>query len=106
MRKYIQWGHMGEVESKLGIKRRPVKKKDADKTKKREKFAKCRQCGGQMTYIPGTNLLVCENEVEKKVKKTLEDGTTKEVTETGRCGNINMVGDDFVGYVQYLFEEE
>ena len=106
MREYIQWGHMGEVEGKLGIKRKPAKKKDMDKTKKREKFAKCRQCGGQMTYIPGTNLLICENEVEKKVKKTLEDGTTKEVTETGRCGNINMVGDDFVGYAQYLFEEE
>jgi ssDNA-binding Zn-finger/Zn-ribbon topoisomerase 1 len=106
MRQYIEWGHMGEIESKLGIKRKPAKEKEVDKTKKREKFAKCKQCGGQMTYVPGTNILVCENEVEKKMKRTLEDGSTIEEIKTTRCGNTNLISDNFMGYFEFLFKEE
>lgn len=107
-RQYITWGSWDKVAEATGFKRKPSnpKKKNEDRKKsQREKFAKCRECGGQMTYVPGTNILVCENEVEKTRTITHEDGTKEEKTETRRCGNINLVDNQYMGYVGYLFGE-
>lgn len=71
----------------------------------RQKFAKCSVCGGQMTFVPTTNILICENEVEKKKIITNADGSKGEKTFTERCGNINLVDDQYLGYLNYLFME-
>jgi ribosomal protein S26 len=104
----VKWGDWLELSSLTGLQRkrtaRRQNKNSNDKKKtKREKFAKCKECGGQMTYIPDTNIFVCENEVEKKKKKTLEDGTVQETIVTERCGNVNLIDKQYVGYVKWLF---
>lgn len=103
----VNWGNWLEFSSLTGLQRKSKvkrQKKDDDKKKsKREKFAKCKECGGQMTYIPNTNTFVCENEVTKKKKKKLEDGTIQESTVTERCGNINIVDRQYTEYVKWLF---
>lgn len=80
------------------------KTNDEKRNAQRAKFATCRHCGGQMKYISGTNILICENEVEKKKTKTNEDGTTVEYTVKETCGNINMVDAQYQDYMRYLFD--
>lgn len=63
-----------------------------------KKFSTCRICGGQMTYVKGTNILVCECDVQKKVKS---GGEEKIVTE--KCGNTNIVDKAYQDYLNYLF---
>lgn len=104
-RTYINWGEWDKVASVTGIKRKPsTPKKNEDKKKaQRKKFTKCRECGGQMTYVPESNIFVCDNEVEKTRTITHEDGSTEEKKEIRRCGNVNLVDDQYMGYVNYLF---
>lgn len=56
--------------------------------KREEKTLKCRVCGAEMTYIDGTNIWICRNEVTRKKKSKTKDGmeVTREVTEP--CGNF------------------
>lgn len=106
-RTYINWGCWNELSKETGIKRKSkvVNKKNEDgKIKKRKQFARCPKCGGQMTYVPETNILLCENEVQKKFSKKNEDGTTTEETKTAICGYINLVDNKYFGYMNYLFQ--
>lgn len=64
---------------------------DEKRESQRKKFATCRICGGQMKYLSGTNLFICENEVEKDGVKTT-------------CNNINMVDAQYQDYMRYLFD--
>lgn len=112
-RQYISWGNFDEMEKATGLKPKSKpepSKKEAEAAakkleKRQQKFARCRACKGLMQYVPGTNILICENEVEKKVTVKNEDGTTTEKVEVKRCGNINLVADEYMGYVDYLFGE-
>lgn len=97
----VKWGDWESFQKLTGLKK---KKNGAPasntqkKTKQKEKFAKCKECGGQMTYIPNTNVLVCENEVENT---RITDGV--KTTHKCRCGNINLVDNKYLDYVKYLF---
>lgn len=105
-RRYIGWGHWDELAKETGIKRKSAQKKaDPAKLKKRKQFAKCPKCGGQMTFLPETNILICENEVEKKFTKKNEDGTTTEEVKRAVCGYVNYVAKRYVGYLNYLFQD-
>jgi uncharacterized protein with PIN domain len=101
----VKWGDWAELSKLTGFKRKNTTKKsdDSRKKSKREKFTKCKECGGQMTYVPDSNIFVCDNEVEKKKKKKLEDGTIQEFTVTERCGNVNLIDKQYEGYVKWLF---
>ena len=106
-RKYYGIDEIKEINKKLGIKGNTQKTKTYDEQKRlaqRAKFCRCKVCGGMMTYAKGTNSLVCENIVEKKKVKELEDGSklTNKVVE--RCGAVNLVSDEYVGYLAYLFD--
>lgn len=106
-RTYINWGRWNELSKETGIKRKPKvanKKNEDGKIKKRKQFARCPKCGGQMTYVPETNILLCENEVQKKFSKKNEDGTTTEETKTAICGYTNLVDNKYLGYMNYLFQ--
>jgi hypothetical protein len=48
--------------------------------------------------------LICENEVKKKIKKTNKLGIESEVEVIAPCGEVNIVGDNFVSYLNYLFD--
>ena len=100
-REYAKFGEW----NKVGFKNSTVKVDEDKRTSQRAKFAKCRFCGGQMTYLQGTNILICENEVEKSRKRTDDTGAVIEYTVTEKCGNVNMVADEFQGYMNYLFSE-
>lgn len=106
-RRYIDWGHWNELAKESGIKRKVnVNKKNDEKRKsQRKKFTKCKECGGQMTYVPNSNIFVCDNEVEKKRTIKLDDGTETTKIEKRRCGNTNFVSDQYMGYIRYLFED-
>ena len=106
-RKYYGIDDFKEINKKLGIKNNAQKTKTYDEQKRssqRIKFCRCKACGGMMTYVKGTNSLICENVVEKKKVKELEDGSklTNKVVE--RCGAVNLVSDEYVGYLEYLFD--
>lgn len=88
MRKYLNW----KDRNQLG-KENKTKIDEGKRKGQREKFCKCKKCGGQMTYVPGTNVLICQNEIEDKNGK-------KHI-----CGAINMVDDRYMSYVDYLFQE-
>ena len=106
-RTYVNWGCWNELSKETGIKRKlkvANKKNEDGKIKKRKQFARCPKCGGQMTYIPETNILLCENEVQKKFSKKNEDGTTTEETKTVICGYTNLVDKKYLGYMNYLFQ--
>ena len=106
-RTYVNWGCWDKLSKETGIKRKPKvanKKNEDGKIKKRKQFARCPKCGGQMTYIPETNILLCENEVQKKFSKKNEDGSTTEETKTVICGYTNLVDKKYLGYMNYLFQ--
>lgn len=98
------WGELDKVAKDFGLKMPKAKAKDApDKEARKAKFAKCRVCGGQMTYVPGTNVLVCDNMVEKEFTKVGEDGKEVKSTKTVRCATLNLVKDEYQSYMNYLF---
>ena len=98
------WGELDKVAKDFGLKMPEVKAKVApDKEARKAKFAKCRVCGGQMTYLAGTNVLICQCEVEKEFVKKSEDGTETKVTKTVTCNNINIVDEQYQSYMNYLF---
>lgn len=106
-RKYYGVDEFKEINKKLGIKGSTQKTKTYDEQKRsaqRIKFCRCKICGGMMTYAKGTNSLICENVIEKKKVKELEDGSklTNKIIE--RCGAVNLVSDEYIGYLEYLFD--
>lgn len=102
----FNWGQWREVEKLLGIKggKKDNKKNEDKRAAQRKKFAKCKVCGNQMTYIPNSNILICENNVEKKKTRVLEDGTKQTYTISEPCGNINLVDKQYQEYMNYLFK--
>lgn len=105
-RKYIQWGNWEELSKATGIKMpKPQEANQAKKKPQIEKFSRCKECGGQMTYIKGSNILLCECQVDVEKEFTKEDGTTEKKVVKQTCGNINLVGKDYLGYMEYLFKE-
>lgn len=103
-KKVFKWGQWTELAQEFGFKMKaPVEFNPAKKKVQREKFACCKSCGGQMTYHKGTNVLTCENVVEKTKKVTTETGEEVEKTFKEVCGNTNIVDRDYIGYMEYLF---
>lgn len=103
-RNYIQGGNWTELENATGVKAPVAQEKNKAKLKvQREKFARCRKCGGQMKYLTGTNVLICENTVEVEVE-CLVDGVQGTKTVKQICNNINMVDKEYQSYARYLFE--
>lgn len=105
MRKKIyKWGEWNELAKDFDFKMpAPMNPNPAKRKVQQEKFARCKFCGGQMTYHKGTNVLTCENIVDKEETITNEDGTTTVKTHKEACGNINIVDRDYIGYMEYLF---
>lgn len=102
--KYKQ-GDMDAIRKKLHLnfKKKESHYDEQKRTSQRKKFCRCPSCGGMMTFVQGTNTLICENKVIKEKTKQLRDGEQKySVEET--CGNINLVSDEFQGYLNYLFD--
>lgn len=101
MRNWIKWGDWEQFNEITGY----TPKKKVGKTatdEQRAKFSRCKECGGKMTYIKGSNILICENKVEKEIKTTVDGEETKSIR-TVNCGNINMVADKYQSYLEYLF---
>lgn len=73
-RKKYSLSEIDEIRKAFNIpKGKPKQQKKAYDEQKRKsqriKFCRCPSCGGMMTFAPNTNLLFCENEVKKKVKR-------------------------------------
>lgn len=96
------------INKELGIKAgKPTQAKKYDENKRksqRAKFCKCPKCKGMMTYVPDTNTLVCDNIVKKTKERTLSDGSKTKIEVEERCGNVNVVSDQYVDYLTYLFD--
>ena len=95
------WTEMNKIAEDMGLKT-PKKKSNndtVDKNSRREKFARCKKCGGQMTYIKGTNVLVCNNDIEVDESTGVSSVTKKKE----KCGAINMVAEQYQSYMNYLF---
>lgn len=110
MRKYFNWNQWEEVNKEFGFRtKKPAQKNDAVKKKARiEKFCKCKECGGQMTYVKGTNTLICDCEVERQKEKAIRDKfgnivNKEKITVKEPCGNVNIISEEYMGYVNYLF---
>lgn len=101
-RTYVQWGDW----EKIGYKKNDSKVSGDNSKKKaqQEKFGKCKICGGQMTYCKSTNILICENVIEKKKTKNGDGGEKVEYTVKEECGNINIVDAQYQDYMRYLFD--
>ena len=74
------------------------------RTAQRIKFCRCSVCGGMMTFVPMSNTLFCNNVVTKEKIKKNKDNVEIKYTVDEPCGNINLVGEEFVGYLNYLFD--
>lgn len=64
--------------AKSGTKKKNVKKTIASQ----EKFAsyhKCRACGQSMTFVSGTNIMVCRNSDCKGIKQTRVDAEGNQI---------------------------
>lgn len=107
-RKKYLLSDMDEIRKAFGFsKSKPKQKQTYDEQKRkaqRIKFCRCPSCGGMMTFVPNTNTLICENEVKKKIKKISKTGVETEVEIIAPCGEVNIVGDNFVSYLNYLFD--
>lgn len=55
--------------------------------KQKEKFVKCRACGGKMRNIEGTNVWICDNPVEKEKFVKNEAGEKVKTKVTEACGH-------------------
>lgn len=108
-KKIYKWSQWDELNKALGFKSK-AKEHKVDEVKKKaqiEKFSKCPVCGGQMTYIKGTNSLICENVIEKEKVLTSKDKngvvTKSKAKVKEPCGYVNLVDEAYMGYVNYLF---
>lgn len=97
------WNQWEEVNKALGFKTKKPNINEQRRTSQRTKFCKCKSCGGQMTYIPGTNLLVCHEMTEKEKIKKNEDGTETKFFVREECGAMNIVSNEYTSYMNYLF---
>ena len=103
-RKFFKWGQFDELAKAMGIKMPKPQERNAGKLKvQREKFARCRKCGGQMTYIPSTNVFICNNVVEFE-KEVIVEGIPTTKTEKKVCSNLNFVDKEYQNYMRYLFD--
>lgn len=107
-RKKYSLSDMDEIRKAFNLpKGKPKQKKSYDEQRRkaqRIKFCRCPTCGGMMTFVPFTNTLICENEVKKKIKKKSKEGVESEVEIVAPCGEVNIIGDEFISYVNYLFD--
>ena len=107
-RKKYLLSDMDEIRKAFKIpKGKPKQKKAYDENRRkaqRIKFCKCPSCGGMMTFVPNTNMLFCENEVKKKIKKKDKLGVEVETEIIAPCGEVNVVEDNFISYLNYLFD--
>lgn len=107
-RKKYLLSDMDEIRKAFNLpKGKSKQKKSYDEQRRkaqRIKFCKCPTCGGMMTFVPFTNTLICENEVKKKIKKKSKEGVESEVEVIAPCGEVNIVGDEFISYINYLFD--
>lgn len=71
----------------LGRKPRKPQKEWADAQK--DKVLMCPKCKNRMTWVEGTNILVCQNEIKK-------DEDTKV------CGYRKLIKGKTVGFLKYL----
>ena len=96
------------INKELGIKAgKPAQAKKYDENKRksqRAKFCKCPKCKGMMTYVPDTNTLVCDNIVKKTKERTLSDGSKTKIEVEERCGTVNVVQNQYIDYLTYLFD--
>ena len=93
------WTEMNKIAEDMGLKI-PKKKSNNDTVDKNSR----RKCGGQMTYIKGTNVLVCNNDIEVDVTEVDESTGVSSVTKKKeKCGAINMVAEQYQSYMNYLF---
>lgn len=74
----------------FGLKPRKPQTEWAESQQK--KFLKCPRCKNQLTFIEGTNLLVCRNEIQ--------DGEKKK-----KCGYRKLLTDNSVNYAKYIFSK-
>lgn len=98
---------MDSIRRSLGLSKPKAKERKFDEDKRRAqraKFCKCPACKGYMTYVRGTNSLICENEVTKTKERTNKEGVKSKFEVTEPCGFVNLVSEDYQGYLQYLFE--
>lgn len=75
----IRYFSFGELPGVLKNKPKKDKRPEEQKERSREKFAgHCRVCGGVLSYVEGTNVMVCKNPdckgIVKKSKKKDEEG--------------------------------
>lgn len=109
-RRIYNWGEFEQLAEDLDIKFRTTPKKNDENRRKtqREKFCKCKICGGQRDYIQGTNCLVCNCIVEKENKEITKDKkgnviSEKIVKSLEPCGAVDLVAEDYQDYMKYLF---
>lgn len=107
-RTYYGVSEFDTINKQLGLKRKaPAQAKKYDENKRksqRAKFCKCPKCKGMMTYVTGTNTLVCDNVVTKKKTRISKDGTKTEIEVQERCGTVNVVEPKYFDYLTYLFD--
>lgn len=104
MKKVFKWGQFNELAKEMGIKMPKQQERNISKLKtQREKFARCKKCGGQMTYIPATNIFICNNVIEVE-KNVVVDGISTIKTEKKTCSNLNFVDKEYQSYMRYLFD--
>lgn len=65
--------------------------------KEMDKISRCPRCGAQMVYGGNTNIMRCDNPVEKTIK-----GEKKVVP----CGFIKYLNESTASYAQFLFENK
>lgn len=110
-RKVYNWGEFEQLAKDLGIKfNSNIKNVDEFRRKvQREKFCKCKVCGGQRDYIQGTNCLICNCMVAKDKKEIVKDKMGNIISEKTvkclePCGSVDLVSPSYQDYVKYLFE--
>lgn len=110
-RTIYSWGQFEQLAKNLGLKFTNSNSHiDENKRKaQKEKFCKCKNCGGQCDYIKGTNCLICNCIVEKEKKVITKDKYGKVTSEKSvkilePCGTIDVVPVKYQDYMKYLFE--
>ena len=110
-KKVYSWVEFEQLAKDLGLKFNSNTKNIDEVRRKaqREKFCKCKICGGQRDYIQGTNCLVCNCMVVKDKKEIVKDKkgniiSEKMVQSFDPCGSVDLVSPNYQDYIKYLFE--
>ena len=107
-RKKYSLSEIDAIRKAFNIPKGKLKQKKAYDEQKRKsqriKFCKCPSCGGMMTFAPNTNLLFCENEVKKKIKRKNKFGVEIESEGIAPCGAVKTIDEEYISYLNYLFD--